>query len=281
MAEALIVMFIVCMVVVCATPAITKSVKKLGDRTSHGTYICYYNGTQLVQRYAGGDEKPATGGCSFKLRKSNAYFLIRAVGNGNNTFPGQYVSLYRPRTEAELLINVDSTTNDFVISSKATNPNKVLITALSAKTSVNTNLYPDNVKSCALLDAPANCNANQGAQSGCMKTINPGSKLPALKITDCGSETFVDIATGDLKVDTSKTVKDVAGNTVNSGIYIGGGKKIAIEFYDPKFPNLTTAQSGLMEELGTANANTPPLIKKIIDLQAGNRGHRGAVLIQW
>ena len=275
LAEAMVVMFIICIVAVFATPALTKYSKKLGASTSHGMYACYYVGSTLKQRYAGGDEITAPGGvCTFKLRKSNAYYLIKAVGGGNGSFPGQYVSEYLPKSESELIIKGGNTGKDMVIESK-----NGVVTALGANTSVTSNLYADNVKSCTLLNAPTSC--SKGEQSNCVKTFHPENKKPAIKITVCDVERYELIQTGSF---TKVNMTDKKGNTMH-GVYSNGSQRIMFSFYDSSFPDATSgAISGMMKELNRIDVNdqnTPKVLRTLKQSGAGNKSKPGAVLIRW
>jgi|GEM_PF-5867205 len=306
LAEALIVMFIICTVVAVATPAISKHIKKLGQSTAHGMYACYYNGTQLRQVYAGGDPTNVTT-CTFKLRKSNSYYLIKAVGGGDANAPGQYVTHFVPRTDGELRITGGGIGQDMLIESKTTLTGSNWEEFIRAHGSKGTTpLYLDNVRGCALIApiiTPTSC-TDRGRQTGCIKTsepreTNPNEKIPVLKISNCTRDRYVIIETGQsYYFDNNGTRrKDLTFPAQNANrTYTIDGNTITIDFRDPSFPDTSTGSvSGLMAEFAaigmgtntaaacnnTTGANYPAIFRTLCAAQVGNRNNRGAVLIQW
>lgn len=292
LAEALIVMFIICAVAAFATPAVTKLIKKRGQQAASGLYACYYDGSDLKEWYAGKAAEKVTQ-CTFKLNvRDNAYYLIKAVGGGNSKAPGQYVSTYIPRSDSELKITVGkadqiNTAGDSVVESRTTkfgagNDYEELIRALGSISTANDFLYENNVKSCMLRNAPAKCDEEEkkDKQSDCKVARRPSDGKLSFKISLCGTEEYVPIQDSSNGVTRDTTIRDAAGQEVKRGAYKKGNNSIAIEFKDTTFPNTEgSAKSGLVEELG-ANP-TREILKKIKNIEAGNRGKPGAVLIQW
>lgn len=287
LAEALIVMAIVCIVAALATPALTKFVKKKGQQTASGMYACYYEGASLKQWHSG-DSAKTVSACTFKLNaRDNAYYLIKAVGGGGTT-PGMYVSTYIPRADSDLRITIGNVGEDTVVESQVSRGStqyEEVLTALGGKSSPN-NLHSGNVKSCALRNGPANCDhctnataCKPGGQSGCQVALHPTTKVPSLKIFKCDAEEdYVAIQDNSLREDT--TAKD-SNNVPIRGVYKYGNTLIAVSLRDSSFPDVAAgAESGLIKEM-KASQNRTAKMEELVSLGVGNKGKRGAVIIQW
>lgn len=90
MAEMLVVMLVLTIVFLAATPLMVRRVKKETTKPEHGSFECYYDENDVlhqVQRdenaHVISESTPADGTCTFTPKRGTMFFIINAVGGGS------------------------------------------------------------------------------------------------------------------------------------------------------------------------------------------------------
>lgn len=158
LAEALITLFIVSVVTVAAAPTLTKMKAKTPPEAPHGQYACWRDASgnlheqRAIERNM--DPPKTSGACAFVPDKRNPeHYLIMIAGGGGTGIQGQYVSLYVPRFEGNLVNIIPGS-----VGRPTTLGAPLNVTAVAGQPSVNNGLIPENIRSCILRSAgTGNC----------------------------------------------------------------------------------------------------------------------------
>lgn len=175
--ETLVVMGIVAVFVAASANVFTKKRTRIAEKTPHGRFECYYNGSTLRQQYfVENISKPVetVSVCKFKPIKNAPYYIVNLVGgggagssssSGNGGGAGEYRSFFVTHIQKELQITPGKGSTNSSTAGGASIVNSVETTGTKTIASVNGGTYGFNkstmngesVSSCDILEAKYVC----------------------------------------------------------------------------------------------------------------------------
>lgn len=278
LAEALITLFIVSVVTVAAAPTLTKMKAKTPPEPPHGQYACWRDagGTLRQQRAIERNMDPIrTGGsCTFEPDKRNpSHYLIMMSGGGGAGMQGQYISLYVPRFESNLVNIVPGAAGGNTTLGAPLN-----VSAVGGRPSVGNGLIAGNVKSCILRSTGAgNCATSCDITS--TSRLTGGAVEAVVKTNGCTMADPLNPANTITRMDR------LSGFTKNAnGSYTARTTNISYDFQmeDTLYTTRTSNASKMREVMSTVPLHRrSAFFATVSNLNPGGLNRPGAVFIVW
>lgn len=175
--ETLVVMSIVAVFVAASANVFTKKRTRIAEKTPHGRFECYYNGSTLRQQYFVENlSKPVESVtvCKFKPIKNAPYYIVNLVGGGgagssssagNGGGAGEYRSFFVTHIEKELQItpgkgstNSSTSGDESIVKSVESSGTKTIASVNGGTYGFNkSTMNGDSVSSCDMLEAKYVC----------------------------------------------------------------------------------------------------------------------------